>query len=322
VTWEEEGLNRADSIVFWIPRDVTGKKVWDYPMVGLTTNDEYGVWKNSGKVVLGAPGWADHVSYQEYYAEKYGVPGHSDLGPTLKLAIEQIGEGALRQGGETQVPLHIWKRPEFQEWYTAQKMAGNRLDGARVSWTFRVPPVAPFIDKGPPKGIFAYGIHANVHIGSEGRNKTNEAVIFRPDMSAVLLYGRNPTEVVIVKEFRSSVRNEAGFVFELPGGSASGDVLEVAVQEVREETGLDLDPSRFKHRDTRQVAATLSAHVVSLFSVELTASEIALLKEDKIVHGADNEERTYVEVWGLSKVRERLTTDWATLGMILSIVTS
>src|SRR3990172_7174370 len=59
IEWEEEALNRADCIVFWIPRDISGKRIWDFPMPGLTTNDEWGVWKNSGKVVLGTHSFAE-----------------------------------------------------------------------------------------------------------------------------------------------------------------------------------------------------------------------------------------------------------------------
>lgn len=326
IEWEEQGLNQADSILFWVPRDVAGGKLWDFPMAGLTTNDEWGVWKNSGKVVWGAPGGAEHVRYQEYYAKKLGVWGHPDLPGALKLVIEQIGDGALRQGGETQIPLHIWKRPEFQEWYTAQKAAGNRLDGARVSWTFRVPPVAPFIDKGPPKGIFAYGIHANIHIGSEKRNKTNEAVIFRPNTSAVILWEPEEQVVVLVKEFRTAARNRDCMVYELPGGSSpkpNEDPLIVAAHEVEEETGLKIGPSRLENFDwgTRQLVSTLSAHTTTLFSCQITRQEVAWLRANPGPHGVEaDSERTYVEVWHFDEIFQHCLLDWSTLGMIQALL--
>lgn len=48
VEWEEKGLKRACCIMFWVPRE---PKL----MPGLTTNDEWGAWKKSGKFVWGNP---------------------------------------------------------------------------------------------------------------------------------------------------------------------------------------------------------------------------------------------------------------------------
>jgi len=81
VEWEAEGLTRCTVILFWIPRDMAGG------MPALTTNDEWGYWKASGKVVLGTPPWADKVSYQRYYAKKLGVPLSDTLEDTIKQAI-------------------------------------------------------------------------------------------------------------------------------------------------------------------------------------------------------------------------------------------
>jgi hypothetical protein len=64
ILWESEALNRSDCILFWIPRDLT-PDANGYPRMGaLTTNDEFGTWKTSGKVVLGTPPEASHVKYQ------------------------------------------------------------------------------------------------------------------------------------------------------------------------------------------------------------------------------------------------------------------
>lgn len=48
VEWEEEALQKASCIMFWVPRSLPD-------MPGFTTNDEWGFWKNSGKVTWGAP---------------------------------------------------------------------------------------------------------------------------------------------------------------------------------------------------------------------------------------------------------------------------
>jgi len=81
--WEEAALTRADCIVFWVPRKMAG-------MPGLTTNDEWGTWKASGKVVFGAPTDAESVRYQRYYAEKLKVPNFYILETTLSKALDNL----------------------------------------------------------------------------------------------------------------------------------------------------------------------------------------------------------------------------------------
>lgn len=67
VEWEDMGLNAADLIVFWVPRDLD-------KMPGFTTNIEFGEWMKSGKVVLGFPKDAPKMNYLAYKANKYNVP--------------------------------------------------------------------------------------------------------------------------------------------------------------------------------------------------------------------------------------------------------
>lgn len=311
IGWEEEGLHRADCIVFWIPRDINGTKLWDFPMPGLTTNDEWGAWKSSGKVVLGSPINAVSVKYQEHYAKKFGAPVSKSLTETLQNAINIIGTGAERNDGECCVPLYVWNKPEFQSWYLSLKKAGNALNNARVIWTFL----------GSPQNPFGYALHTNIHVSSEFRNKTNEFVLFRPDIFSVLLYHED--KIVLVREFRSPVRNAAGFVFELPGGSSKSCTKPVltAIQEVEEETGLKLTPERLIEHDGRQLLATFSAHTAKLFSAKLTADEMAKLERDTEAHGfAEDSERTYIEVKTLKNICESNLLDWSTLGMIYSVL--
>lgn len=80
IEWEEKGLNEALCIMFWVPRELE-------KMPAFTTNDEWGSWKASGKVVWGNPPEAQKVSYQRYYAKKLGVPLHDDLDNTVSSAI-------------------------------------------------------------------------------------------------------------------------------------------------------------------------------------------------------------------------------------------
>lgn len=314
VEWEEEGLNRADCILFWIPRDMA-------KMPALTTNDEWGTWKDSGKVVLGTPPGAPHVRYQEYYAAKLGVPQFRTLKETAQAAVAMTrptGKSTIRVGAECTVPTLIWTLSTFQAWYQAQKAAGNRLDGARVKWTARV---------GPHRGIiFAWVVQVNVFIASESRNKTNEFVFGRPDISTVVLWKRAPTledtEVILVKEFRSPARTQDAFIRELPGGSSkeTKSAIETAVEEAHEEAGITLDPKRLKEHTIRQVAGTLSSFAATAFSAELTDAEMAKVRSTLgTVRGVvEDSERTYVEIARVGDLLKKPATDWATLGMIFS----
>jgi len=67
VSWEDEGLNVADLIVFWIPRDMKN-------MPALTTNIEFGEWMSSGKCILGYPETAEKMRYLQSKAVTHSIP--------------------------------------------------------------------------------------------------------------------------------------------------------------------------------------------------------------------------------------------------------
>jgi 8-oxo-dGTP pyrophosphatase MutT (NUDIX family) len=314
VEWEEKHLNMADCILFWIPRELKS-------MPALTTNTEFGVWQDSGKVVFGAPLEAEKVRYQHYYAAKLGVPISNSLQDTVCEALIFLKDGAKRIDGEREVPLHIWNTPCFQQWYGAQKTVGNRMDGAKVVWTFRVGLGRKF--------VFFWALHVNIHIVAENRNKTNEVVLSRPDISTVMMYQKatnlKDSIVVLIREFRSPAATCDGFVWEIPGGSSfkpGGNPLELAAAECGEETGLCIEPVRVKYHACRQLVSTLSSHKAHVFSVEITPEELDFLRKQKgIAHGViEDTERTYVEVKKLGEIMEEEKVDWSMLGMILSVL--
>jgi 8-oxo-dGTP pyrophosphatase MutT (NUDIX family) len=312
VEWEEAGLHLSDVILFWIPRDLD-------TLPGFTTNVEWGVWQGSGKVVLGAPKGAARVDYLRHYAEKLGVPQADSLEAAVDAALELAGEGALREGGEREVPLLIWRQPAFQQWYAAQRRAGHRLDGARLSWQFR---------SGPKRHLFCWALQVKVHLPEEGRHKSGEVLITRPDIASVLAYRRGArpvdTEVVLVRELRSNAATADGFVHELPGGSSLHpvpDERELAAHELEEETGVAIPAARFTAHGSRQCMATLLTHRAALFSVELTAEEMAVFKERQGRRFGENDsERTYVEVRTVAEILASSDVDWTHTGMILSVL--
>ena len=314
IEWEVAHLHMADAIVFWVPRN-------KLTLPGFTTNVEYGMFLHSGKSVLGYPADADSMRYLAYLAEKEHVPITSSLEDTLRLAVERVGDGAERSGGERMVPLHIWRLPHFERWLVAQKAAGNRLDGARVLWVSRL---------GATRSIFAFALHVDVHIAAEGRNKINEFVIGRPDISTVVAYRKHAdlmdTEVLVIREFRSPATTSDGFIHEVPGGSSwtSGeDPFVIAAHELQEETGFAIDVSRLRRVGSRQLCGTLSAHQAQVFACEITEEELAVFRREQASgapHGVvEDSERTYVEVHRLGDVLASTsnTIDWSMLGMIL-----
>lgn len=319
VEWELDGLEMADRIVFWVPRDLR-------VMPGYTTNVEFGSYVKSGKVVLGFPEGAPKMRYLEHLAGKHHAPVHDNLQRTLRSAVDAC-EPALRQGGERYVPLDIWNTPMFQSWYQQLRKVGNRLDEAQVLWTFRMPKA---------QTVFSYVLKVKVWVAAEGRFKENEWVFARTDVACTVLYTPpeasiagltqdfRDTEIVLVKEFRSPGRTSDGFIHELPGGTVEekdDNKAESAGREVYEETGLAIATDRMRYVGSRQAVGVLSSHQVHCYAAELTPGEMAQAKklaEDGTAFGeAQDTELTYVRVTTFGDMMSREPeTDWTTLGLV------
>ncbi|GAA2408675.1 hypothetical protein GCM10010191_16570 [Actinomadura vinacea] len=305
VDWEERCLNLADEVLFYVPRDLE-------TMPAFTTNVEWGIWHDSGRVVFGAPPGAPKNRYLLHYAEKFGVPTATDLPGTVAATLDRIGSGAARTGGECEVPLLLWRTAAFQSWYGAQRAAGNALLGARVVWRFG--------DQ--------WGLRVRIRVAAEDRIKDDEMVISRPDLGVVVLYRPGPTldatTVVLVREFRGPAATPDGRVHEPPGGSGpagGADPLRAALAELAEETGLALPADRLREHGSRQVNATMSAHRAHVFAAEITEDELAALSSGGPHGVAADGERTYVEIATFGEIRRERLVDWAALGMIAEVLT-
>jgi 8-oxo-dGTP pyrophosphatase MutT (NUDIX family) len=282
--WRSQATAMSDAVVCFAQQDTDR----DYITREVLT------WAESGKrFVGGAAG-----SYMDEISVGHGITPERSLPDLIAKAFKMVKAGAERKGAEREVPLMVWRTPPWGLWYASVQAAGNRLDGAKVCWTFRVGPGGAF--------VLFWAVHANIWVEAEGRHKSNEVVIARPDIACVLAYMPGEqmldTEIIVIKEFRSPCRNEHGFVYELPGGSSfkpNSDVYQTAADELFEETGIRVEKARLRKEMSRQSGATVTTHHVHLFSCELTKEEMSVAKkcaEDRTVFGNENEtERTYIE---------------------------
>jgi len=319
VEWEKQHLEMADAIFAWIPRDMTTS------LKALTTNIEFGKYVESGKLFYGRPDNADHIKYLDWmYTDITGrQPVKSlaaltdEVATYLRSCYLNIGAKSVREAGERYIPLSIWCTPPFQNWYQSQKQAGNQLLYAKLLWTFAVHSI---------NFVFSYALHVKVWIAAENRIKSNEFIVSRSDISVVVPYWKHPTdpwqsEIVLIKEFRSPARTADGFVHELPGGSnpkTGDDQLQLASDELYEETSLKIDAARFRYLDSKQIAATWSTHFANVYAIALEKHEIEKAKQlasaGQTFGVKEDTEKTYVEVCQLKNIGKYV--DWSMEGMI------
>lgn len=318
VLWEKKCLEIADRIIAWVPRSAK--------LPAFTTNVEFGKYVSDGKLYYGRPDKAPKTQYLDWlYEDCTGRIPCNNMSDLVTQAIDV--KGACRSGGSRYVPLDIYNKPMFQDWLNDQHAVGNRLDEAKVLWKFVIPKI---------NFLFSYCLWVRIWIEEEQRYKENEYIFTRSDISTILPYWLDlesndllATKIVLIKEFRSPGRNSTGFVHELPGGSSfkvKENALEIASDELLEETGIKIDSSRFKQIQSRQLAATLSTHKAVLFAVPLTkeeldkAQEVALSNKSFGIEG--DTEKTYLEVKTLKEIMNSDEVDWSMIGMIINGISS
>ena len=317
VSWEKRHLDLCDAIIAWVPRDLKD-------MPAFTTNVEFGRYVNSRKLHYGRPPGSPHTQYLDWLDDlEYDRKPSSSMEELARSVVTALeGRAHKRTGGERFIPVQIWESEMFQQWYQSHLKNGNRLDDATVLWTFY-----------PRSGfLLSFVLKVNIWVAEEQRNKSNEFVFSRRNISSVLPVWKEAdndsilnSKVVLVKEFRSTVHSRDSFVHELPSGSdANKDAeraLEVAARELEMETGLKISPHRLAKVSTRQLCATLSTHLSYLFLVELNDNEIRQAEDAarrKDTHGeVGSSECTYVEVRTIGDLLRKDDVDFSTLGMLL-----
>jgi hypothetical protein len=323
IAWESAHLAACDAVLMWVPRELQ-------VLPGFTTNVEFGEWLNSGKLLYGRPADAPKTSFLDAryrtvnskQKPPFDQPAAS-LDELAEMVVQRLGAGAVRTAGERQVPLAVWRSPQFQGWYRELTQAGNRLDSCRVLWSFFIPQANNL--------LLSYALHVRVWVAVEQRHKENEFILSRPDISAICAFCPDEathalldTRIVLVREFRSPGRTADGFVHDLPGGSTfkpGAEPREVAAGELREETGMTLPPERFEYLGARQLVAPFSTHKAHLFGVRLTPQELAEVERrerDGQIFGVEADtERTQLEVLTLGRILQERLVDHASVGMIM-----
>ena len=219
------------------------------------------------------------------------------------------------------MPLALWRSEPFARWYRAQQAAGHGLRH------FQVRHMLPQGPRHPTSPLFGFMAWAAVAVAGEGRVKAKEVFLARPDTVAVVPVfdaGRAGAEAFLAREYRLAARNASGFVVEPPGGSSRESGLPpraIAIEELQEELGLAVDPSRLVELGSRQGAPTLSSHHTHAFALALTAEEAAWLRqfaaEGQVFgeDGSDGEERVRIVRQALGESFDA-SLDWASIGML------
>lgn len=320
IDWERKCCKLADKIVFWIPREFRP----DFEMLGQTTNVEFGLYFNFNKLMIGSPDKAVANSYLKYLCNnEKDIFWYNNLEELLRDTVKSLNS-VFRKGIECKIPEHIYSSSQFQNWYQSMKNNNNELVDFEELYSWYMPKA---------KKLFLSVFKPSVYIKEEDRIKSNEFVVARTDISHICAYYRPDneilnSEIVLVKEFRSPVRNNKGYVYELPGGSSLKDnssALETASQELEEEIGIKVEPERFKFIDSRQSASTLCSHKINLYSVRLTKDEIDKIKKDSqnnVTHGIQEAtELTYSLVVTYNDIlKGKYPVDFTNLGMIQSVI--
>lgn len=309
--WEQTALHRADIIFFYVARTD------EFP--GLTTNIEFGMFKESGRTIYARPDDAKSIRYLDMMAKKDGLEVY-DLEGGLNEALKRIGDGALRKGCECKVPLLFWKADQFQNWYISMKNQKNKLLNFEAKSVITV---------GEEHTLFGFSAWVNIWIANEDREKSCEWIFSRTHTSYTVPFFTNPDgsrSYILVRDFRSTAVNKKGYVYELPGGSLEDglDPRDNAIKELFEETGLDLTmvKDRLIPMGIIQAYAVFSTNLVLPYAVELNKREFEWLM-DKVKQGEtlgeNDEEVIKLCIMNERSINGNLETfpiDLTTLGLI------
>jgi ADP-ribose pyrophosphatase len=128
------------------------------------------------------------------------------------------------------------------------------------------------------KGFFklmVYHLKHELFNGGESAEMKRE-VFERGNSVAVLLYDPNERSVLLTEQFRlpAHLAGQGAFQMDVPAGvqKEGEDPQDVALREVKEETGVDLEPSKLQHITTFMPSMGGCTEVVTLYAAEVDLS--------------------------------------------------
>jgi len=85
IDWEEEAMEEADIVLFWIPRNLK-------TLPGFTTNIEFGYWygRDYGKIRIGFPFNAENMRYIKAKCEGAGIICETKLKTLIKKTVNEL----------------------------------------------------------------------------------------------------------------------------------------------------------------------------------------------------------------------------------------
>ena len=311
--WRNKWLDRVDAIIFCITGNPT-----------LTDADksvgfEEFVSQNKAFVFTRIKGM--NGQYTDYLRSIPMLnPNTEDIDSFAKRVLEYLDSGATRQGPERNIPLEIWKNNSFAGWLQNIGMSdiGEVLKD--------ISPIFSLTDPSTNES-FLWIVKPTIYLEEENRTKDCEIVIGRPDICSMVIYtNEEDPRVVLVSEFRPSVRNITGRVTELPSGSyhEGSDALPSALAELKEEAGLLIGLNQKSNAvkvGAKQMMSTLCATQNIAYKMLIDSSEMDKIEEfvkDKTFGLKEESEITYVEVRRYSEILRSEDIDWSVIGIISS----
>lgn len=326
IEWEQKWLKGADAVVFWLPR--TTEKA------GLISNFELGQLIETGKIFAGCPCLSNKVDtnkngYLKNYFDLHNIPWYTDLKTLLMDAVKFIGTERMRNKEERYVPKSFWKIDSFVDWYRNLSHTDNETELKNIEPKF----ITIMSKENKP---FFWIAQPKIWIGTEQRYKDNEFVIGRLNTSTFVVFSKDndkdvfKNRVIFVKEFRSAVNNESGYVLEFPSGTISPGYTpcDSAIKEFEEETGIDYLVNKLNIKNCfflnkKQVMSTLSAHTNEVWAFEISSEdmdEITKNSEGKSFGVSSDTEKTYVEILTIEDFLNSEMSDWSNNGIALALI--
>ncbi|MFG2210444.1 hypothetical protein [Streptomyces sp. NPDC048638] len=254
------------------------------------------------------------------WAAERDVPVAETAAQAADRALQRIGAGCRRSGGERQIPLCIANTTAYHDWHRALYLARKAVVAARVTWPER-----------DASGTADQWWSMHVTIRHPDLRITDEYLVCHATVHSIVAFRRNAvwtdSEVVLVESDNSiSSRNEfrgpKGRLLRLPTHPIGHPEVDSYTQTgtiFADEFGLDLGSDRTSSRivpDISRSDSSLLSAWRSLGAVMLTQEEVEHIRAS----GTTRSSMAPIVVCRVADLLANPLCDWATLGVITRAV--